>query len=669
MTDYINDFDPLAWAGKNNKETQAKKQEQAQRAARSNEPTSGVGQRPTADGEDHRRRMPELAVEVIRMGKDITDDYGQWLELGFALVDGMGEAGRQVFHDLSRMSQKYDPVECDKKYDECLKSYGRSSHPVTAKTFYHLVKQAGVDIRENKEVSATLAKWPCGTSQSNISNLNNMKSFDEIRPAGQLAEVAKNGTNNSWLTFSDKLKKEDIPTMLAPVIESQTDAVGVDKMLLGALNLFSGLLPSALYSIYDRRKVYAALYNIIYGGYATSKGDLEACRKIVSPVKQEMRRKYEAEKQQYEEELARWNSKNKRDRGPAPVEPEFRTPIVPANSSASAVYRCMAANGGWGLMYETEADVLTNMLSKNDYGDNSALLRNAHHHETISMDRVTDHLHIEIDEPRLSVFLTCTGSQLPLLLPPGNVANGLASRFLFYALPPNNVEFRNVFANQDQPLEDIFADLGQRFLPLYHELLQRQDKPIQFVMSKAQQEEFLSTFNAILREQYGMMGEGIQGFVYRLALECYRYSMVLTALRRLSDWNQLDDIFEPDEVALPCDDRDFHTAMTIINCLVNHTARVYAVLATKDDDPFNNTTEQPTQQQREYYQALPVGEVKTSAAMDIAKRLHIASRTARRMLGEFVSRFQVLGHPQQGVYVKPEPTTQPADEERDPSEA
>lgn len=585
--------------------------------------------------------------ELIGRGIDITDGYKNWLRLGFALKDGLGEAGRQLFHDLSRMNAEYNPTQCDKKYDSCMKSSGSG---ITIKTLFQLAKDAGVDVAEvARGVCANNAKVPTGTNSETVEKTIENDGLSEVVPSGTLAQLAQS-------TFSDKLCREDIPSFLWPVMDSQSNAVGRDKMLLGSLNLISGILPKSLFSIYDRRKVYAALYNIIYGRFATSKGDLEAVKQIVMPVKHEMRRKYEAEKSEYEEEMSRWESQGKKERGPQPKEPTLCSPFITANSSASAVYRALDANGGWGEMFETESDTLTNMLSKSEYGDYSDLLRKAHHHEAIAMVRVCDHINIEIDDPRLSVFLTCTGSQLPLLLPASNVANGLASRFLFYALPDSKVEFRNVFEGCDNPIENVYRDLGQKLLPLYHALQMREEHPLQFIMSKAQQREFVETFDAVLREQFSMLGDGIQGFIYRLALECYRYAMVLTALRRLSEWNAEDSIFDDDEQALVCDDRDFHTAMTIINCLVNHTGRVYAVLGSKDDDPFSKVAEQPSAELKRYYEALPGGgEFKTADAMEVAKSLALPERTAKRLLGDMVTKYQVLGHPRHGIYFKVKP--------------
>lgn len=631
------EFDPKAWANLNNNTETTEPQTLSSSSV--NHPVSI-----TTDTDNIEAQVQDIVENITSRGIDITNGYTSWLNLGFALADGLREGGRSFYHDLSRLNSGYNSTECDKQYSACLRSKRQG---ITIKTFFMMAKEAGINISEvARDVCAKNANVSSFTNIPKDANSTDIGDVDEIVPNSTMALLTQN-------TFSDKLRKEDLPSYLWPVWDSQSDAVGRDKMLLGVCNIVSGILPPSLYSIYDRRKIFAPLYTIIYGRFATSKGDLEAVKQVVMPMKQELRRKYENEKADYEEARSLWESRSKSDRGPEPKEPVLCSPFVTANSSASAVYRNMDANGGYGIMFETEADTLSNMLSKAEYGDYSDLLRKAHHHEAVAMVRVSDHINIEIDNPRLSVFLTCTGSQLPLLLPANNVANGLASRFLFYGLPDSKVEFRNVFEGSDTPIEDIYKDMGELLLPLYHALQMREDHPIQFIMSKAQQEEFVSTFDAVLREQFSMLGDGIQGFIFRIALECYRFAMILSVLRRLSDWNGEESIFEDDEQALICDDRDFQSAINIINCLINHTGRVYAVLGTKDNDPFSKTLEQPSPEMKSFYKALPDGrEFKTSEVVDIAAKANISERTAKRYLGDFVNKFLVLAHPKQGIYCK-----------------
>ncbi|MGN1254492.1 MAG: DUF3987 domain-containing protein [Prevotella sp.] len=141
--------------------------------------------------------------------------------------------------------------------------------------------------------------------------------------------------------------------------------------MLGALNVCSGLMGGAnfvgdersgIYGLYDGRRVYAPLFNIIYSRAGNEKGNLVFDKQLATPVKMEMRRKYEAEKADYDSAMTSWEVKGKKDRGEAHEKPVYRDSFVPGNSTSSTVYRALHANGGWGLMYETEADTVSSML-------------------------------------------------------------------------------------------------------------------------------------------------------------------------------------------------------------------------------------------------------------------------------------------------------------------
>ena len=100
-------------------------------------------------------KIPQILVSPyiwIRIQKG-SYAYRDWLRLGFAIADGLGEDGRQLFHELSRLCPKYDEAECDKQYTHCLNGRGSG---VTVKTFFQMAKEAGV------ELSATSAKMPHG---------------------------------------------------------------------------------------------------------------------------------------------------------------------------------------------------------------------------------------------------------------------------------------------------------------------------------------------------------------------------------------------------------------------------------------------------------------------------------------------------------------------------
>lgn len=601
-----------------------------------------------------------VASILVNRHIDITTPYEEWIKLGFALVDGLGENGRELFHQLSRMNAEYNYEECDKKYTSCMNGNGKG---VTIPTFFKMAKDVGVDlktIQREGTVRATCANMPNAKNIDNIEKYKNSGILDKEMAHGTMAPVAQ--TITTGYTFSDKVNEKDLPFCLRNVYKIHPDTVSRDKMLLGILNVTSGLMggangstevQSGIYGIYDGRRVFAPLFTLMDGTAATKKGDLIFCKLLARPVKREMRQQFEASKAQYDEDMAAYEAqgkgKNKGERGPAPKEPVFRDPFMPGNSTSSAVYRALDANGGWGMMFETEADTVSNMLDS-DYGHYSDFLRKVYHHETVSMTRVSDKIHIDIENPRLSVFITCTPGQIPGLFP--SFENGLGSRFQFYNLPDDTVEFHDVFARSDSPLEDTYKQMGEDLLPLYHALLERKGNPIQFVMSKAQQQEFLSTYEETLCEQFQMLGAGFNAFVFRMALANFRYAMVLTALRRLSDWNKKDDIFTADERALVCDDRDFHTAMSIMGCLINHTARVYAVLAKENENPFANSWVNLNADELSVYQSLSDGEFRTADFLACAETKKICKRTAQRMLSQMSNVYRIITPLRRGFYCK-----------------
>lgn len=621
------------------------------------------------------RIVNELAARHI----DITETYKQWVSVAFALISEFGEQGREMFHMLSRQNSRYQYEESDRKFSSCLKSHGSG---ITIKTIFHLAKEAGVELanhenylheeRRTGTTTTTSTTSPTGVvNNENIEKSTVLGCFNENVGVSDLSYFpSEPHFSVTGYTFSDKLPLEDLPAFLAPIYEVHDNSVDRDKMLLGALNIISGLMGGAngtadchcgIYGLYDARRVYAPLYNIVYGAAGSSKGEIAFCKRIAAPVKQEMRRQYEYEKQQYEQQMAQYEAqgkgKAKADRGEAPKEPPYRDPFVPGNSSSSAVYRAMDANGGWGMMFETEADTVSAMIAS-DYGNYSDLMRKAHHHEPISMNRVTDRIHIDIDEPKLSVFLTCTPGQLSALFTASSFENGLGSRILFYEMPEEKATFHDVFARKDEPLEETYRRMGDAFLPLYHELRERKNSPLQFVMSSAQQQQFLAAFGSMLHEQSGMLGSGITAFIYRLALEGFRYAMVLTALRRLSEWTAIPvtqkegGIFRPDERALVCDDRDFRSAMTIVGSLVNHTTRVYAVLAKENDNPFAKIGVSLSVEEQRVYRSLPETEFRTSDFKAVTQPMGIHPRSAERMLSKFCNVYRIISPVRYGFYRK-----------------
>ena len=85
----------------------------------------------------------KFVTEQIREREIIigNDSYDDWLRIGFALVDGLGERGRRYFHITSCVSPKYNQEESDIQYDRCLRSNKKG---ITIGTFFHYAKEKGI---------------------------------------------------------------------------------------------------------------------------------------------------------------------------------------------------------------------------------------------------------------------------------------------------------------------------------------------------------------------------------------------------------------------------------------------------------------------------------------------------------------------------------------------
>lgn len=79
---------------------------------------------------------------------DIQDDYDTWFKMGMALNSAFGEDGRGLFHEFSKLSDKYDKDECDTQYNNIVSHYNSDSE-ITLGTLFHIIKEA----KEHKMIS------------------------------------------------------------------------------------------------------------------------------------------------------------------------------------------------------------------------------------------------------------------------------------------------------------------------------------------------------------------------------------------------------------------------------------------------------------------------------------------------------------------------------------
>lgn len=528
------------------------------------------------DIEDVTKRIEAASV-------DITGGYAEWRDLGFALTDALGEAGRQYYHRISRFYREYSFNETEVQYNRCLKAKG---YGVTIATFFHRAKEAGIEVGRKVGVEGV----------SKVSEVD-----------GEVVELMP--------TFSQDVEGL-LPQMLRNVMAVATSAEDADMLVLGAITALSACLPN-VYGNYARREVFPNLFLFITAQASSGKGRLTLCRHLVMPVHNYLKKQYHNSMEEYKNLLNEYVLDRKNNQ--QPTEPPLKTLLIPANSSATSVYQVLNDNGGVGLMFETEGDTLANTF-KSDYGNFSDGFRKAFHHEMISYTRRKDREFVELSKPKLSALLSGTPKQVLALIP--DAENGLFSRFIFYWMN-TRLEWNDVFAESDKPLDGYFQQLGFGFYELYKIL--EKSNPKRFTYTELQQKQFNDFFEVVQVEYSKLFGLDIVASVRRLGLITFRIGMILSSLR------MVDNGCFPDTIE--CDDDDFKASIIMAKVLLEHTAKVFGSLPLTDCEALSNGL---TNIKQTFLDNLPQSFSRRDY-LAVAERLKIASKTAERYISKFCS--------------------------------
>ena len=498
---------------------------------------------------DTASRVEALIAELRASGRDITADYGDWLKVGFALASEFGEAGRRYFHDISSIYSGYERQECDKKYDQCLKS---DNGKTNIATLFYLAEQQGVRL-PHQEHSSRLNKVPTNTDATSDKNvaLSFIESQEEDRR----------------LPLFDETIYNDLPIILERATGTMNIRQEKDLVLIGSIVTISSIL-LPFRTIYHGRTIFPNMFLFVPGPAGSGKGRLDFCYRLVRPIHQDKRDLWLLAQEEYKQELDRYRALSKKEKANAtsPVKPPITLLRVPANCSATSFAEAMADNGNM-LMFETEGDTVVNTF-KSDYGNYSDNFRKAFAHEEFGyLRRGNDSEEKEVQNPRLSVVLSGTPEQVKSLIP--NAENGLLSRFIFYCMSATD-EWLDGFSgyDTDSPLEKVFDDLGTEIEKFYQHLTQINE--VWFTLSIVQKLKFNDYFAGEKQRMKELNGDLYNASTHRLSWACLRIAMVLTALRCM------DRGTVPEKIE--CSDVDFDIALSIIRTVSEHNDYIFNVL-------------------------------------------------------------------------------------------
>ena len=562
--------------------------------------------------------IQSLVEQVEASAIDITAGYECWRDIGFALVEALGEDGRDFFHRLSRFNASYDQAEADKQYTACLRSRGSG---ITPRSLFHIALQHGITVHRQVPLARGV---PAKAGES--SPISSKSSIEETAETEDMTDTLE---QIAMPTFSDKVG-DALPLFLRKVIERANSPQDADMLILGTLTVISACMPN-VYGLYDDREVYPNLFLFVTAQASAGKGRLSLCRHIAQPIQDRLNAIYKAAMDDYNAQMSA-HAINSSE--PEPEKPTRRILFLPANSSSTKFYKTLKDNDEVGIMFETEGDTLVNAF-KSDYGNYSDGFRKAFHHETITYSRVKDDEYTEILKPRLSVLLSGTPHQIQSLIP--DAENGLFSRFIFYCLNVDLV-WHDVFAHMDEtPIDDHFRQLGKEYYNLYQILLE--SPSLMFCVTATQRQQFHTMFQEIQDGYVKILGYDFLASVRRLGLITYRIAMILSVLR----------IHEFGEVPNPlmCEDEDFNTAVTIVQILIQHASRVFQEFP---QTATLNPQRQSTQLRQRFFDALPTL-FDRSTYLSVAQLIGIRPKTAEKFIAAFKKQGLIL-HEAQNKYLK-----------------
>ena len=394
------------------------------------------------------RRLTE-AVETA--GADIAPTYAEYVQLAFAIATDCGEAGREFFHRLCRMSAKYQREHAERIFSNALTTRHGEVHLGTA---FHLAEMANVklcntEVMNNRRNTENTENTPSKVlTHAHVYNKVENDEPDE-------SEELLNGSdpNQPLPTFPEA----DWPKILLLIMSYATSPTQRDVMLLGALTAIGASMERYVRCPYAGKLQSPCLQSFIVAPSASGKGILSLIRLLVEPIHDEIRQQVATEVKAYKKEKAAYDVMGKeRSKVEAPQMPKNRMFLISGNNTGTGILQNIMDANGTGLICETEADTISAAIGS-EYGHWSDTLRKAFDHDRLSYNRRTDQEYREVKKSYLSVLLSGTPAQVKPLIP--STENGLFSRQLFYYMH-GIWAWINQFESGEADLEAIFTDIG-----------------------------------------------------------------------------------------------------------------------------------------------------------------------------------------------------------------
>ena len=475
-------------------------------------------------------RLITEAVETA--GADIAPSYAEYVQLAFAIATDCGEAGREFFHRLCRISAKYQREHAERMFSNALIKQHGEIHLGTA---FHLAESTGVKICREEVMNSRKNAENALNAPYNFSTHRRAYNKEEEDEEEEENDNDENANASEELsTDSDPLQplptfpEADWPKILMLILSYATSPTQRDILLLGALTALGATMERYVRCSYSGKYQSPCLQTFFVAPPASGKSGLSLIRLLVEPIHDKIRQQVDEEMKAYRKEKKNYELLGKeRVNTEAPQMPPNKMFLISGNNSGTGILQNIMDANGTGLICETEADTIASAISS-EYGHWSDTLRKAFDHDRLSYNRRTDQEYREVKRIFLAVLLSGTPAQVRALIP--SAENGLFSRQLFYYMH-GIYTWADQFACGEIDLDEIFRSIGRDWQLKLDILKEHGIHTLR--LTDEQKKEFNALFSDLFFRSDIANGNEMRSFIARLAVNICRIMSTIAMLRVL----------------------------------------------------------------------------------------------------------------------------------------
>lgn len=542
--------------------------------------------------------LRRLTETVETAGADIAPTYIEYIQLAFAIATDCGEAGRNYFHRLCRLSAKYQREHTEQVFSNALATKHGDVHLGTA---FHLAGIAGVKLHQDDVMNKPKGTKGTEDSGANFSTHTCARyKVDNDENTGKEENTQEEEREEEELLSGSEPKqqlptfpKADWPPLLQRIITyGKSDALK-DVMLLGALTALGATIAPHLRCSYSGKFLHPCLQYFAIAPSASGKSILSYIRLLATPIHDEIRAEVAAKMKIYKKEKAAYEALGKeRAKVDAPQMPANKMFIISGNNTGTGILQNIMDSDGIGFICESEADTLSTAINA-DHGHWSDTLRKAFDHDCLSYNRRTDQEYREVKKSYISLNISGTPSQVKSFIP--TTEDGAFSRQLFYYLYGID-QWINQFLEDDLDLEEIFTNLGLEWKKKVEQI--RAHGIHTLCLTEEQKKEFNTQFSHLFQRSSIANGREMYSSIARLAVNLCRIMSIVALLRALEsphpyqvknapssgltpdkgipEDNIKDNIITRWKLAITPD--DFHAVLRLAEPLYRHATHILSFL-------------------------------------------------------------------------------------------